>query len=102
MGGVVALTYIGEQQVDWLGVMLMISAGACYGWYLTAGQWTLVDSDSRTVALYYVSTMAAVVVVARVFFDGSPLLSFAFFLLFLSSFTSILSSLDSQTDSRFL
>jgi len=34
--------------------MLLISAGACYGWYLVLGQWTLADVDSRAAALYYV------------------------------------------------
>ena len=62
--GVFALTYAGRQRVDTLGVMLLIGSGACYGWYLVLGQWTLVDLDSRTTALYYVSTMALVVAVA--------------------------------------
>jgi drug/metabolite transporter (DMT)-like permease len=69
--GVFALTYTGSQSVDLLGVMLLISSGACYGWYLVLGQWTLADVDSRTAALYYVSTMAAVVAIARIA-DGTP------------------------------
>jgi drug/metabolite transporter (DMT)-like permease len=69
--GVFALTYTGGQRVDMLGVMLLIGAGACYGWYLVLGQWTLTDVDSRTAALYYLSTMAVVVVIARLA-DRSP------------------------------
>lgn len=51
--------------MDWLGVMLLLSASACYGWHLVLGQWTLADLDSRTVTLYTLSTMAAVVTIAR-------------------------------------
>ena len=64
--GVFALTYTGSQQVDWLGVMLLLSSGALYGWHLVLGQWTLADVDSRTVALYVLSTMAVVVTVASI------------------------------------
>jgi drug/metabolite transporter (DMT)-like permease len=71
LGGVFALTYTGSRQADMLGVMLLLSSGACYGWYLVLGQWTLADVDSRTAALYYVSTMALVVTVARLM-DGAP------------------------------
>jgi drug/metabolite transporter (DMT)-like permease len=71
LAGVFALTYTGAQQVDVLGVMLMLSSGACYGWHLVLGQWTLADVDSRTVTLYVLSTMAIVVVAARLV-DGSP------------------------------
>jgi drug/metabolite transporter (DMT)-like permease len=71
LAGVFAITYTGAQQVDLLGVMLMLSSGACYGWHLVLGQWTLADVDSRTVALYVLSTMAVVVTVARLA-DGSP------------------------------
>ncbi len=63
--GVYLLTYTGLRPPDLLGVMLMITAGACYGWHLVLGQWTLADLDSRTVTLYVLSTMAVVVVVAR-------------------------------------
>lgn len=69
--GVFALTYSGAQMVDVLGVMLMLSSGVCYAWHLVLGQWTLADVDSRTVALYVLSTMAVVVTIARVV-DGSP------------------------------
>jgi len=68
--GVFAITYTGAQQVDILGVMLLLSSGACYGWHLVLGQWTLADVDSRTVTLYVLSTMAVVVAVARLL-DGS-------------------------------
>jgi len=69
--GVFAITYSGAQQVDILGVMLLLSSGACYGWHLVLGQWTLADMDSRTVTLYVLSTMAVVVAGARLL-DGSP------------------------------
>lgn len=71
LGGVFALTYPGAQQVDVLGVMLLLSSGACYAWHLVLGQWTLADVDSRTVTLYVLSTMAVVVSIARLA-DGSP------------------------------
>jgi drug/metabolite transporter (DMT)-like permease len=63
--GVYLLTYAGARPTDWLGIMLILSASACYGWHLVLGQWTLADLDSRTVALYALSAMAAVVAVAR-------------------------------------
>lgn len=71
LAGVFALTYTGEQKVDLLGVMLLLSSGACYGWHLVLGQWTLVDVDSRTVTLYVLSAMAVVVISARLA-DGAP------------------------------
>jgi drug/metabolite transporter (DMT)-like permease len=69
--GVFALTYTGARGVDLLGVMLLISSGACYGWHLVLGQWTLADADSRTVTLYVLTTMALVVLTARLV-DGTP------------------------------
>jgi drug/metabolite transporter (DMT)-like permease len=77
LGGVFALTYTGTQQVDMLGVMLLLSSGACYAWHLVLGQWTLADVDSRTVTLYVLSTMAVVVSIARLA-DGSPWTSVSF------------------------
>jgi len=71
LAGVFILTAPGRQQVDLLGVLLLVSSGACYAWYLVLGQWTLADVDSRTAALYYVTTMAAVVVIARLV-NGAP------------------------------
>jgi drug/metabolite transporter (DMT)-like permease len=55
------LTWQGAGLVDPLGVTLMISAGALYGFHLVLGQWTLADVDSRTVTLYGLTTMAVVV-----------------------------------------
>jgi drug/metabolite transporter (DMT)-like permease len=63
--GVYLLTYTGAKSPDWLGVMLVISASACYGWHLVLGQWTLADLDSRIVTLYALSAMAMVVTIAR-------------------------------------
>jgi drug/metabolite transporter (DMT)-like permease len=69
--GVFALTYTGARGIDLLGVMLLLGSGACYGWHLVLGQWTLADVDSRTVTLYVLSTMAFVVLAARVV-DRTP------------------------------
>jgi drug/metabolite transporter (DMT)-like permease len=55
------LTWQGAGLVDPLGITLMISAGALYGFHLVLGQWTLADVDSRTVTLYGLTTMAVVV-----------------------------------------
>ncbi|MFN2289564.1 MAG: DMT family transporter [Anaerolineae bacterium] len=55
------LTWQGAGLVDPLGVTLMLSAGALYGFHLVLGQWTLADVDSRTVTLYGLTTMAVVV-----------------------------------------
>ena len=66
------LTWQGAGLMDPLGVSLMLGAGALYGWHLVLGQWTLVDVDSRTVALYGLTTMAVVVGVARLA-QGRPL-----------------------------
>lgn len=65
LGGVYLLTYAGGVSIDWLGVMLMITAGAAYGWHLVLGQWTLADVDSRTVTLYALTAMALTVTIAR-------------------------------------
>jgi drug/metabolite transporter (DMT)-like permease len=69
--GVFALTYTGPKGTDLLGVMLLLGSGACYGWHLVLGQWTLADLDSRTAALYVLTTMACVVLTARLV-DGAP------------------------------
>lgn len=71
LAGVFALTYSVAAQVDMLGVMLLLSSGACYAWHLVLGQWTLADVDPRTVTLYVLSTMAVVVSLARLA-DGAP------------------------------
>jgi drug/metabolite transporter (DMT)-like permease len=55
------LTWQGGGVGDPLGVMLMIGAGALYGFHLVLGQWTLVDVDPRTVTLYSLTTMTVVV-----------------------------------------
>lgn len=70
LAGVFLLTQAPGVGPDLLGAMLMVAAGAMYGWHLVLGQWTLVDVDARTVTLYVLTTMAAVVVVARLFLGG--------------------------------
>lgn len=59
------LTWKGVGLTDPLGVTLMLSAGALYGFHLVLGQWTLVDVDPRTVTLYVLTTMTGVVSLAR-------------------------------------
>ncbi len=73
MVGVALITGVGlGVNVDILGSLLLVGAGAAYGWHLVLGQWTLADADARTTALYVLTTMAVVVVTAR-FFIGGPL-----------------------------
>ncbi len=69
--GVYLLVYTGLSSTDWLGIMLILSASACYGWHLVLGQWTLAELDSRTVTLYTLTAMAAVVTTARLA-TGTP------------------------------
>jgi len=68
--GLYLITGAGSTRLDNLGVMLMLASGAAYGWHLVLGQWVLADVDSRTVTLYVLTTMAAVVDVARVMGGG--------------------------------
>lgn len=72
LGGVYFLTAVGGGPLDWLGTMLMISAGALYGWMLVLGQWSLADVDSRSVTLYVLTAQAGVVCGAQVL-SGAPL-----------------------------
>jgi drug/metabolite transporter (DMT)-like permease len=53
------------EELDWLGVTLMIASAATYGWHLVLGQWVMADVPARTGALYIVTTMACVVGLAR-------------------------------------
>jgi len=69
--GVYLLSYTGASPTDWLGIMLILSASACYGWHLVLGQWTLAELDSRTVTLYTLTAMATVVTIARLA-TGTP------------------------------
>lgn len=66
MLGIYFLTRTGPGELEWLGVMLMISSAAIYGWHLVLGQWVLADVPARTATLYILTTMAGVVGVARV------------------------------------
>ncbi len=58
--------------VDVLGIMFMLVSSATYGWHLVLGQWVIADTPPPSVALYVVTTMAAVVGVARAI-TGEPL-----------------------------
>jgi drug/metabolite transporter (DMT)-like permease len=53
------------EELDWLGVTLMIASAAAYGWHLVLGQWVLADVPSRKGTLYIVTAMACVVGMAR-------------------------------------
>jgi drug/metabolite transporter (DMT)-like permease len=64
--GLYLVTGAGFSRPDSLGVMLMLASAAAYGWHLVLGQWVLADVPARTVTLYVLTTMAAVVGVARV------------------------------------
>ncbi|MDY6875752.1 MAG: DMT family transporter [Chloroflexota bacterium] len=66
MLGIYLLTRAGPGELDWLGVVLMISSAATYGYHLVLGQWVLADVPARTAALYILTTMACVVGLARV------------------------------------
>ncbi|MBU0492655.1 MAG: DMT family transporter [Chloroflexi bacterium] len=72
LGGVYLLTAGGGGPLDALGIMLMISAGALYGWMLVLGQWAVADVDSRTVTLYVLTVQAGVVFAAQML-SGAPL-----------------------------
>lgn len=73
LAGVYLLTAMIEGgTLDWLGAMLMISAGALYGWMLVLGQWALADLDSRSVTLYVLTAQAGVVFIAQIA-SGVPL-----------------------------
>ena len=63
--GVYLLTSMGSGEVNWLGVTLMIASAATYGWHLVLGQWVLAEISSRKASPYILTTMAAVVGVAR-------------------------------------
>ena len=64
--GLYLVTGVGPTRPDSLGVMLMLASAAAYGWHLVLGQWVLADAPTRPVTLYVLTTMAAVVGVARV------------------------------------
>jgi drug/metabolite transporter (DMT)-like permease len=70
--GVALLTQAEGAGADALGIMLMLVAALAYGWHLVLGQWVVADTDPRSVALYVLTTMAAVVTVARLF-EAGPL-----------------------------
>lgn len=63
--GLYLVTGGGVSRPDSLGVMLMLASAAAYGWHLVLGQWVLADVPARTVTVYVLTTMAAVVGVAR-------------------------------------
>ncbi|MBA3532385.1 MAG: DMT family transporter [Ardenticatenales bacterium] len=70
VAGIYFLTHTATASFDLLGAMLMVAAGAAYGWHLVLGQWTLADVDPRTMTLYVLTTMAIVVATARLFIGG--------------------------------
>jgi len=70
--GLYFVTSTGPLRPNNLGVMLMLASAAMYGWHLVLGQWVLADVNSRTVTLYVLTTMAAVVGSVRLA-GGQPL-----------------------------
>ena len=72
MLGVYLLTRFAPGRLDWLGVMMMVASAAMYGWHLVLGQWVLADVPSRTATPFILTSMACVVVVARIA-QGQPL-----------------------------
>jgi len=70
MIGVYLLTRTDGREPDWLGVMLMVASAAMYGWHLVLGQWVLADVPSRTGALYILTAMAVVVMLAGLLKGG--------------------------------
>jgi drug/metabolite transporter (DMT)-like permease len=63
--GVAFLTQAREATPDALGIMLTLVSAATYGWHLVLGQWVVADTAPRSAALYVLTTMAIVVVGAR-------------------------------------
>jgi drug/metabolite transporter (DMT)-like permease len=61
MAGIYLLTRVGTDELDWLGVTLMIASAAINGWHTVLGQWVLADVPSRTATLYILTAMACVV-----------------------------------------
>jgi drug/metabolite transporter (DMT)-like permease len=51
---------------DALGIMFILVSASVYAWHLVLGQWVAADTPPRSMALYVLTTMAVVVVVARV------------------------------------
>ena len=72
MVGVYLLTRFAPGRLDWLGVMLMVASAAMYRWHLVLGQWVLADVPSRTATPFILTSMACVVVIARIA-QGRPL-----------------------------
>lgn len=69
LGGVVLLTSVGENQMDWLGIILMLSASALYALHIPINQRVLYDIPAPTVTLYTLLSMSAVTVPAYLLFD---------------------------------
>jgi drug/metabolite transporter (DMT)-like permease len=67
--GVVLLTSIGNNQMDWVGIALMLGASFLYAIHLPINQRVLYDIPAPTVTLYTLLAMSAVTVPAYLFFD---------------------------------
>ncbi|MGH2605104.1 MAG: DMT family transporter [Anaerolineales bacterium] len=67
---VVLLTQASARGVDWIGVLMMLGAGAFYGLHIPINQRVLYDVPSPTVTLYTLAAMSAVVVPALLLGGG--------------------------------
>ncbi|MFH2103873.1 MAG: DMT family transporter [Chloroflexota bacterium] len=67
--GVILLTALDAQRVDWIGIALMLGAAALYAMHLPINQRVLFDIPAPTVTLYTLLAMSAIVVPAFFIFD---------------------------------
>lgn len=69
--GVVLLTYPWNNQLNWLGIVLMLIASALYALHLPINQKVLYDIPAPTVTLYTLLSMSIVTLPAYILFDFS-------------------------------
>lgn len=70
--GIVLLTTFNPAGVQWLGVVMMLGAGALYALHLPINQRVLYEVPAPTVTLYTLLAMSAVVVPVYLIFDPHP------------------------------
>jgi drug/metabolite transporter (DMT)-like permease len=64
LAALVILTGFGHEPIDWLGVGLMLGSALMFAGTVILSQYVLYEMPARTVALYIVTTMGVVVVMA--------------------------------------
>jgi drug/metabolite transporter (DMT)-like permease len=67
--GILFLTSFNSNQVDWVGVGLMLAASTLYAIHLPINQRVLFDIPAPTVTLYTLLAMSAIVIPAYLIFD---------------------------------